>query len=281
MKAFVLIFGLALAMNASAATKVPAKKHKAEVEKTSAVQKSEAAPSHHSHETVPGGTFQVEPNFALAFINPTDINNFITDMNDSIQNSGLKNYSMPKISTSAMFGISTIFKAHRNFGLGLGFNRLSSSTEGSGSVPNNSGMSLNTNVAIGASLLTLDTKITIARALEDKLEAYVGPFLGIGFYQGSIETSGTIAQKNGGSTEINASANGFVFGSTAGARYWFLDNMSAGLFSGYRAAKSSTLTVDSQKNANAAVGKDLENGGKKMAVDASSFLLGANFTWAI
>ena len=261
---------------ANPSAKAAASKKKADASKVSATQKSETGMKY-GHETIPGGKFEFEPNFNLAFINPKDVNGVITDNNDKIQQS-LKNYSVPKIGTAAAFGFTALARVHRDVAIGLGFNHIASTVTGSGNLENQPARSITTTMGINANLLTVESKLTLMRNLDNKLETYVGPFVGMGFYTASAETSGPLIGK---SISTDSSANGVVFGSTAGTRYWFMDNMSAGLFAGYRGAKSGNLVADSVKNSSDVVGKEIDNGGKKITVDASSFMLGAGLTVAI
>ncbi len=253
----------------------PARK-KADASKVSATQKSEAGMKR-GNEIIPGGQFEFEPNFNMAFINPKDVNALITDSNDATQKV-LKNYSVPKMGTTAAFGFATLARVHRNFAIGLGFNHIANTVTGSGNIENQPSQSITTTLGINANLLTVESKLTLHRALDNKLETYMGPFVGMGFYSASAASSGPLLGK---SIETNSSANGIVFGTTAGTRYWFMDNISAGIFTGYRQAKSGNLVVDSVKNSQDVVGKEVDNGGKKISVDASSFMLGAGLTLAI
>ncbi len=275
MKKIVLVLCFAFSMNAFAAgtrNKAHTNNKSAPV---SAVQKSESEEALLNKKSPLDGKLHLEPNFGFAFINPKDINTMIRDQNDAIQKQGIKSFNVSDLGTTSTFGIAALYSVTPNASLGLGFNRMSTSAEGSSS---QNGNTLNGTYSIGANMLTAESRLSVLKADNNRLDTYVAPFMGMGWYSGSVEFSGTAMQQ---STEVNSSATGFLFGSTAGVRYSFLESLSAGVYTGYRFAKSGVLKVDSQRNSDKGVGSQVDNNGKKISVDASSFMLGANLTWSI
>lgn len=266
------VLAIALATSAMAVEKKVKKTTISAVEKTETVEVIQTKKSAHANK------LEVEPQFNMAFTSPKDINDMIRDGNDTIQKAGFKNFSVPQFGSAAGFGVSALYRAHEKFAIGLGWSHLESTVEGSATT---NGSTLNGKYAFRANLLTLDTKIILLQAMNGKFEGYLAPQIGVGFYGSSIEMSGSALAA--GSSEVLASASGFVWGSTAGARYWILDNVSAGMFAGYRSAQSGNLKIDSVRNApnSGGVGQDADNNGKKIKLDTSAFLLGAAVNIAI
>lgn len=223
-----------------------------------------------------GGKLEVDPAFGVAMIGPADVNGLIHDNNDAIQKAGVKSFNADDIGTTTYWGLATTYRIAPSVGLGLGFAHLGATSEGSAKVGDNS---LSGKYQIGASFLTVESRITVFGSRREKLEGLVSPFLGMGFYSASSTLSGSALAK--GSIEVESSAQGIVFGTNATARYWFLPNLAGGLTTGYRFAKSGTLKVKSQKGSDQGVGSEVESNGKKISVDAGSFLIGLNLTWAL
>ena len=222
------------------------------------------------------GAIELEPNLGMSLMSPGDLNGVIRDNNDAIQKQGVKSFSVGDLGSSIGFGLAATYRVIPKLGLGLGFNRLSASTDGSAKVGENS---LTGKYSMGASLLTAEARIIPLATNDGKLEAVVAPFVGIGFYSASTELGGSALQ--GGTREVASSATGPVFGASIGGRYWFTPFVSLGVQGGYRYAKSSVLKVDSQKNTEVAVGSQVESDGKKISADASSITLGTQLVVAI
>lgn len=222
------------------------------------------------------GNLEMDPAFGFAFISPKDVNSLIRDNNDSLQKQGVKSFSADEIGSTTYFGLATTYRVIPQLGLGLGFHHLGTSSEASAKINE---QSINGKYDVSANFLTAESRISVFGSRRNRVEGVLSPFVGVGFYKASSSFTGSAMQN--GSTEINSSASGVVFGTTASARYWFTPNLAAGLTTGYRFAKSGNLKIDSQKNTDQGVGSTVENGGKKVILDASSFMIGAALTWAI
>ena len=221
------------------------------------------------------GRLEIEPSLGFAFLSPKDVNTAIHDTNDSYQQQGVKSFNIPDIGSSFGFGGTVTYRVAPTFALGLGVNRLSSSSDGSAKVGNNS---MNGTVGIGATLLTVETHITLTRSRNQAFEILFSPSAGIAFFQESSQFGGSALNMP---TEVNTSSTGAVFGGTFGMRYWIVRNVAWNLNLGYRYAKSGDLRVDSQRNTNDSVGSIFERGGKKVNVDASAMVLATGLTWSL
>ena len=231
----------------------------------------------HSTESGLGGRLEIEPNFGMAFLSPGDLNTAIHDTNDSLQKDGYKSYNAADIGLSPTFGAAVTYRLIPSFGLGLAFNRVAGSAEGSGKKGE---ATLTGQSSFAANMLTVESRISLYRSGDGHFETLFGPFAGVGFYSASGQLSGTGLPA--GARQEDSSAKGAIFGGTAQMRYWFNRNVALGVNAGYRYAKSGTLKVDSTRNIdNEPVGSDVETNGKKLAVDASSILFGTQLTWAL
>ena len=219
----------------------------------------------------------IEPSFGFSFISPGDANSVIRDDTDALQKKGYKSYNPSDIGSAISYGIATTYRVTPDVGLGVGFSRLSAGADGSSKVND---QTINGNYSVAATMLTAETRFTFLRSADRKFEAVLSPFVGIGFYNGSTQFSGT-GMANGLSTEENTSAKGIVFGSTVGGRYWFSPNIAWSINAGYRSAKSGDLKIDSQRNTGDDVGSYAENNGKKSTIDASSVVIGTGITLSI
>lgn len=222
------------------------------------------------------GRLELDPGFGVAFISPKDVNTAIADINADLQKQGVKSFNMSDLGSTTYLGLAATYRVLPDVGLGLGFQRMSTSTETSAKINNDS---INAKIGASANILTAESRLTMYRSNNRRWEIVAAPFMGIGFYKTSVETSGSALPT--GATEVIASSSGFVAGSTVMGRYWFMPNLSGGLLAGYRFAKSGDLKVDSTRNSDIAVGSYVENGGKKVALDMTSFMLGAQLTWSI
>lgn len=248
----------------------------AEAAKTARATANNVSTGESSSSSATGGKLEIDPAFGFAFISPKDVNGLIKDNNDSLQKQGVKSFNVDEIGSTSYFGMAATYRVQPAFGLGLGFHRLGTETEGSAKIND---LNLNAKYEVSANFLTAETRITMFGSRREKVEGVLSPFAGVGFYKASSSFNGSALQN--GSSEINSSASGLVLGASATARYWFTQNMAAGLMGGYRYAKSGELKVDSQKNTDVGVGTKVENNGKKVVFDASSLMVGAALTWAI
>ena len=223
-----------------------------------------------------GGLLVIEPNFGFSFISPSDINNAIHDDVDSLQKQGVKSYSVSDFGSTVSYGVASTYRVTPDVGLGLGFSRMSASTDGTAKIGDNS---LTGNYDLGATMLTAESRLTFARSNDQKFEAVLAPFVGIGFFSGTSGLSGSALAN--GSREVNSSAKGAVFGSSITGRYWFTQNIAWSINAGYRYAKSGDLKIDSQRNTTESVGSNLESNGKKVNIDASSVFIGTGLTLAL
>lgn len=275
MKAILSVFvALALIAQAEAAPAKKGTRQSTAPEASGDYSSTSYGSSRHSSNGL-GGKVELEPAFGFAFIGPTDINGLIHDQNEAIQKAGFKSYNADDIGSSTYFGLAATYRVIPSVGLGLGFAHLGGSSEGTAKVNE---QTINTKYEVGASFLTAESRITVFGSRREKLEGLLNPFLGIGFYKGNSSMGGTATN---GSTEVNSSAKGFVAGTTASLRYWFIPSLAGGLTAGYRFAKSGVLKVDSQKGTDTGVGTEVDSNGKKIQIDASSFVVGLGLTWAI
>lgn len=209
---------------------------------------------------------EIDPAFGYAFTNPQEINNSTSAEN--------------KLGSMTYWGIAGTYRIRPDIGIGLGFNRLSASkTTEDTTTSFLPGMS---RISASGNLLTVEGRYTFYRSSDRRWEAVAAPAVGIGFFSNSYD----VGLLGGPSVTItSASASGLVLGATVGARYWILPNLAAGLFTGYRYARSGELTIDDVGIATLAPDiagtKLLDPNGNPVRVNLSSFVIATQITWAI
>jgi hypothetical protein len=265
----IILIALSLATTANAASR--RKKHVVEDYDGSSFGSGHRA----THGMPLGGKLEVDPDFGLAMIDPDDVNRRIHAFNDAQRKGALPGFAAEDIGASAFYGLAATYRVTPWVGLGLGFHHLATSSEGTA---HTDGATLDANFGVAANLVTAESRITVYGRAHRGFEGVVSPYLGIGFFSANETVTGTALARP---IAVDASATGAVVGTNASLRYWFLPNLAGGITAGYRFARSGALTVNEQQNAGQTVGSNLLNNGSTVRVDAGSFLIGANLTWAI